>query len=199
MDRHTLTRLRVAFTLLGLLLIVPLGMLVRGVQARLEAQRRLRHQIVAERVFDEMERELTALLERERARPSSAYATVDTQAASWAPFVVGYFTRDASGVVLPAGAQLAADRARRVQSAVTAAWQDSALASREAKGARPDAAQAQLGATDALDIAQQAPAEPKQESVLRQLNRGAKRRSGSLQPKETSGSERRKQDPLLGQ
>ena len=116
MDRRALTRLRLAFLLLGAALLVPLGLLLRSVDARLEAQRRLRHELVAERIFDEMEGELTALLAREDARPSAAYAATSTRVENWAPFVVGYFTRDARGVQIVAKPQLEAARVNRLEA-----------------------------------------------------------------------------------
>jgi colicin import membrane protein len=115
-DRRALTRLRIAFLLLGAALLVPLGWLLRSVDARLEAQRRLRHELVAERIFDEMEGELTALLAREDARPSAAYAATSTRVENWAPFVVGYFTRDARGVQIVAKPQLEAARVSRLEA-----------------------------------------------------------------------------------
>ncbi|HTU58807.1 MAG TPA: hypothetical protein VMF89_10245, partial [Polyangiales bacterium] len=107
MDGRALTRLRIAFLLLGAALLVPLALLLRSVDSRLEAQRRLRHELVAERIFDEMEGELTALLSREEARPSDAYVGAGTRVENWAPFVVGYFTRDARGAQIVAKPQLA--------------------------------------------------------------------------------------------
>ena len=56
-----MTRLRVTFLALALLLLLPLGLLVGRALVSLANERELRHQIVAERIFDEMERELTAL------------------------------------------------------------------------------------------------------------------------------------------
>ncbi|MET0385850.1 MAG: hypothetical protein ABW321_07820 [Polyangiales bacterium] len=113
-----LTRLRLAFVVLAAALLVPLALLLRSVESRLEAQRRLRHEIVAERVFDEMERELTQLLLREGERPSAAYDATETRVASWAPFVVGYFTRDDDQLRVIAAEQLTAARVARVARAV---------------------------------------------------------------------------------
>lgn len=90
MHTSSLTRLRAGF----LLLAAALLFLLRSVEARLEALRRLRHEIVAERILDEMERELTELLAREGERPTSAYDATSTRVETWAPFVVGYFRRD---------------------------------------------------------------------------------------------------------
>ena len=115
MDGRALTRLRIAFLLLGAALLLPLALLLRSVDSRLEAQRRLRHELVAERIFDEMEGELTALLSREEGRPSDAYVGVGTRVENWAPFVVGYFTRDARGAQIVAKPQLAPERLHRLE------------------------------------------------------------------------------------
>jgi hypothetical protein len=122
-DGRTLTQLRVAFVALCVALLLPLLLLVRAASARLEEQRRLKHEVVAERIFDEMERELAALLERERARPSGAYAATNTRPQSWAPFVVGYFVHDATAAQITAEGQLGAQRAQSVALAAASAWQ----------------------------------------------------------------------------
>lgn len=116
MDGRALIRLRIAFLLLGAALLLPLALLLRSVDMRLEAQRRLRHELVAERIFDEMEGELSALLAREDARPSDAYAGTSTRVENWAPFVVGYFTRDRRGVQIVAKPQLAPERLHRLEA-----------------------------------------------------------------------------------
>jgi hypothetical protein len=117
-DGRALTRLRIAFLLLAAALLLPLALLLRSVDARMEAQRRLRHELVAERIFDEMEGELTALLQHEDARPSDAYVGASTRVENWAPFVVGYFTRDSRGVQIVAKPQLGAERVRRLEAAL---------------------------------------------------------------------------------
>jgi len=121
MRPRALIRLRLGFLLLLAAVLVPLFFLLRDVRERLEAQQALRHRIVAERIFDEMERELTELLAREGERPSSAYDASSTRVASWAPFVVGYYTRDAAGLHVIAREQLGAARAQRMVEAVQAA------------------------------------------------------------------------------
>ena len=90
MRLRPLTRLRLAFVALGAVLLAPLGFLLNAVDDRIQAQRRLRHEVVAERIFDELERELTAVLETESTRPSAAYGE-PTRVEAWAPFVLGYF------------------------------------------------------------------------------------------------------------
>jgi hypothetical protein len=198
--RGTLTRLRLGFLLLGAALLAPLFVLLRSVESRLEAQRHLRHEIVAERIFDEMERELTALLAREGERPSDAYDVTQTRVETWAPFVVGYFTRDAAGLRVIARDQLTPERAARVERAVertlppTAATKpglDTALERRRSAGElepaqsrehiREKKAVLHPPATRAAEGAGTQPKRPLAqkslpEAVLRQLNRAADER-----------------------
>jgi hypothetical protein len=78
--------------------------------------------MVAERVLDELERELSLLLAGEAARP--AYATVSrTDPGTWAPFVVGYFTLTDGKVALLGHNQLSQDRQLRSRWAVRK-WQE---------------------------------------------------------------------------
>ena len=83
-------KLKVAFVSLGAFLLSGLVFLSLMIEARLEEARRDREEMVAGRVFDELEREVSAFLDSEAARP--AYGDLDnTDPRSWAPFVVGYF------------------------------------------------------------------------------------------------------------
>jgi hypothetical protein len=172
---HALTRLRLGFVALGVALLVPLWLLLREAESRLEAQRRLRHQIVAERVFDEMERELTLLLASERARPSAAYDASPSEEASWAPFVVGYFTRDAARTRVLGGAQLAVARAERVLRAVDGL-------SAPGQPAEPATDGEAAYEKDQPLAKGEGAAKVKQEAVLRQLNRATKERSQKPMP-----------------
>ncbi len=89
-------RLRLSFIVLGTALLGALGGLATLVDERLAEARREREEMVASRVFDEMEREVSAFLEQENARPS--YTRLDqTNPETWAPFVVGYFSEDSLG------------------------------------------------------------------------------------------------------
>jgi hypothetical protein len=117
----SLTRLRVAFLSLGALLLGVLLLFVSSALARLDHQRELRHRVVAERIFDELERELTAHLVTESERPSSAYDSPTTSPAAWAPFVVGYFTV-ADGYRIVAREQLAPERVARLSRALSSVW-----------------------------------------------------------------------------
>lgn len=186
-----LARLRLGFVMLGALLLLPLFLLLREAEARFEFQRRLRHEIVAERVFDEMERELTALLEHERARPSSAYDNPKTQVDRWSPFVVGYFRYDRQRLHLPAASQLSAERKARVVAAVQHAEASGELLAlldgtdKDRNGARDDLATSDL-AGDSKNADQPLGSERaihaqkrvSQAAVLRQLNRAQSSRAG---------------------
>jgi hypothetical protein len=173
-----LTRLRLWFVALGVLLLTPLGFLLDAVGERVEAQRRLRHEVVAERIFDELERELTALIDAESARPSAAYGE-PTRVDAWAPYVVGYFKLGAAGVELLARDQLGAARSARLTAAL------GTLA--DAKGPRPEPSE-ELGAAPlpttllptSLPPSRQKAFEPKSSpDILQKLNRSQDERERS--------------------
>jgi len=173
MHVHPLTRLRLWFVALGVLLLTPLGFLLDAVDERIEAQRRLRHEVVAERIFDELERELTALLDAESARPSAAYDE-PTRVEAWAPYVVGYFKLGADGVELLARDQLDPARRARLTAALGTLL--------DAKGQPPEPGE-ELGATlvptTSLPVspARQKAFEPKSSpDVLQKLNRSQEER-----------------------
>src|SRR5262245_20966720 len=106
-------RFRFVFLLCVIALLVPLGLLVERALHSVAIERQMRHQTLAERVFDEMERGLSRLLEREEQRPVEQYTGgIDT---TEFPFVVGHFRVDHDGVVrsVPPVARLgAASRAK---------------------------------------------------------------------------------------
>jgi hypothetical protein len=194
-DGRTLTRLRVAFVALGVALLLPLALLVRAASARLEEQRRLKHEVVAERIFDEMERELAALLERERARSSDAYAATNTRPETWAPFVVGYFVSDRGGARVTAGDLLTAQRAAAVSSAAQLAWQAWSPAHEAPASGADSLAQGEVAApaaksNDELLLNPYS----KQEAVLRKLNRSAQPKRRAPAPDKDKG---KKIDDLL--
>src|SRR5579862_1291573 len=106
-------RFRLLFLALGVALVVPLLLLVRRALDSVESERRTRHEAVAERVFDEMERALSAVLAREEERPFGQYGFYYAPPGQLAgqptvarsplaeppelPFVVGYFQIDPDG------------------------------------------------------------------------------------------------------
>lgn len=115
MQLSAITKLRVAFVALGVMLFVPLGWLLHSVNVRVEAQRRLRHQVVAERIFDELERELTRVLADQSARPSSQFDSEIALSPS-EPYVLGYFKAQAGLRVVNVDPD--PERRLRVQKAV---------------------------------------------------------------------------------
>jgi signal transduction histidine kinase len=157
-----------AFVAVGAVLLLAVGLLLHSAVQRLERQRDIRHRMVAERIFDEVERELSSLLQHEAERPAAAYDASATRIERWSPFVVGYYRRE-PGLVVLAEAQLSADRVARIRSAA---------ASAERRGERGGAGGGQVFATRGLDreplAGQQRASSP---DVLRRLNRGARVRA----------------------
>ena len=96
-----MTKIRLTFLLLALALLLPLALLVRGAFQSVGKERELRHQAIAERIFDEMERELTTFLRREEARSLEQYALLASGRVEGVdePFIEGYFQIHADGSV----------------------------------------------------------------------------------------------------
>jgi signal transduction histidine kinase len=105
-------RIRVVLALLFVGLAVPVAILVQRALDGLAFESRLRQQTVAERAFDEMERELSGFLHAEEARPFGQYRFYDIDRAPGASpalsplarppeptFVVGYFQIDPDGSI----------------------------------------------------------------------------------------------------
>src|SRR6185436_1564355 len=80
-------RIRIAVALVALALAVPLALLVSRAVQSVALEREERHRVVAERVFDEMERALSTFLQQEEARPFDGWADVEPSS----PFALGYF------------------------------------------------------------------------------------------------------------
>jgi signal transduction histidine kinase len=159
-----LVRLRLGFFALAAALLLTVGGLLQSAVSRLDSQRRLRHLMVAERVFDEAEREVSSLLQHEVERPSSAYDTQDTDPSRWSPFVVGYYRRDPALHVI-AESKLQPARRTRLRQAV------------ERMRAQLDAARVAPPPADAGDSRGHEPepiAQASSPDVLRQLNRSVK-------------------------
>ncbi len=108
-------RIRTVFVLLALVLLASLALLVDRAHDSVAAERAMRHRAVAERIVDEMERELTAWLRREEDRPFGHYRYFFVPEGSPPqlinltrsplsqppdePFVVCYFQIDPDGAV----------------------------------------------------------------------------------------------------
>lgn len=102
-------RIRIVFVVLAVVLAVTLGLLVSQALNSVATERDLQHQLVAERAFDEMERELNAFLRREEERPFEHYRDLyvsqnggaDTRSPLADPpqenFIVGYFQMEPDG------------------------------------------------------------------------------------------------------
>ena len=110
-----MNKIRWTLLLLALGIALPAGLIVQRAIASLELESAVRHEAVAERIFDEMERSLSDFLLREESRPPTDYAP-DSSASESAPqsvrsgglrrsafadsdetFIVGWFSLDASG------------------------------------------------------------------------------------------------------
>lgn len=153
-------RVRIAFAACTALLLVGTWALLDSALERLERERQLRHDVVAERMFDELERELSAHLERESARPSVAYEA-SSDVATWAPFVLGYFTVD-DGYHLVSRDQLSAERAQRLESTLASVWPNPATPQQAPVAQVPEPGKTLRSKRKALDNA---------DDVLRRLNR----------------------------
>jgi len=89
-DGARLDRLKRRFRWAAVILMAPLLLLVGRAVWGVEGEYRAHHEVVARRLFDEMERGLTELLRAEERRPVAAYAgTIDGL-----PHVLGYYEYD---------------------------------------------------------------------------------------------------------
>jgi signal transduction histidine kinase len=161
-------KLRLLVVALAIGLAVPVGLLVHRALRSVALERELRHRTVAERVFDEMERALSDVLQREEARAVDGWLEAEPPA----PFVAGYFQVDPDGRVdvgartggaMPATAVLRQNAAPRARAAAPAAPAQKAgtTVGLEAEGRPHEMAQAlkderQPSAYDALSSLNQA-------------------------------------------
>ncbi|MEM1178527.1 MAG: HAMP domain-containing sensor histidine kinase [Acidobacteriota bacterium] len=119
--------LRLLFLAVVILLWVPVALLVRHALDNVEKDRENRHRSVAERFFDEMERELTEWLHDEENRPFGQYrflytpetAEPETRRSPLAdgpesPFVLAHFQVEPDGTVSSPLWPRDADRANRI-------------------------------------------------------------------------------------
>jgi signal transduction histidine kinase len=192
-------RFRLLFVAIAAALLVPAALLSRRALWSVEIEQSARHQSVAERLFDEMERALSGFLSAEEQRPFGHYEREYTPpgeppgAAARSPladppalpFVIGYFQRDPDG-----STQLPAERSppqatAEIARAVGAYWASPAGERLRAGG------EAQVpGSTVELDRA--ARSEPVQQAArdarkadgpvsaydaLRELNKGVEQRA----------------------
>jgi len=66
-------RIRIVFVLLAVVMFVPLGLLVQNALESVRVERDRRHRAVADRIFNEIERELGRIVSREEARAFGHY------------------------------------------------------------------------------------------------------------------------------
>jgi signal transduction histidine kinase len=103
-------RIRWTLLLLALGIALPAALIVERAISSLELESVVRHQSIADRVFDEMERSLSDFLVREEARPPEDYAADSSSSTSASdeiaatafagadePFIIGWFSLDPSG------------------------------------------------------------------------------------------------------
>ena len=136
-------RIRIALALVSLAALGLVAVLAWRASQGIAAERAARHEAVAERTFEEMERALTAFLAREEERPVEHYAPAPgggapaPLASGLEPFVVGAFQVDLQGVVTtplePAADETARVAAARVRRVVGGLWANGA----DAFGAAP--------------------------------------------------------------
>jgi len=129
-------RLVLPFAALAAVLVSIVLALLHSALARLNEQRALRHRMVAERIFDELEREIGSVLQHEAERPSQAYDAIATDPARWAPFIMGYYRRDPELTVL-AETRLSPERAARLRELVGRA-EPELVRERERLAAQPE-------------------------------------------------------------
>ncbi len=164
LNHSPFAKLRIAFVALGGALLIAIGVLSQSALSQLAEQRRLRHRMVSERVFDEMEREISAVLLHEAKRRAAAYdaTAADTHPNRWGPFIIGYYRRDPAVHIVAEDAIDAARRGRIRRAVMHAASRFDQESSGVARRSRPQ--QPSPGS----DMRRSSP------DILRQLNRGIK-------------------------
>jgi hypothetical protein len=179
--------LRATFVGLGLVLLLPLYVLKAAIDERISAQAALRHEVVAERIFDEFERELTRVIERETVRPSSAYDAA-TDPAAWAPFVLGYFTVDDRRSRFAPGNALDAKRRADIEAQIPAMLAApmtgstaASITTVTATPAEPSIRRAPTSGNKPTERPQPSRSSPE---VLRQLNVGSQRKAKMAPPEQ---------------
>jgi signal transduction histidine kinase len=173
------TQLKIAFLALGVLLLASVLILLHSALSRLDEQRNLRQRMVAERVFDEVEREIGTVLQHEAERPSAAYDAVDRRDASqerdatdpsrWSRFVAGYYRRDPL-LQLVAEASLSRERAEALRELLERVEPELVAARANIEEERVRGGD---DSTNPLDP-QPSTSTPGSPDVLRRLNRGVK-------------------------
>ena len=133
-------RLRTLLLIIAIAIGVPVALLAWRALDGLAVEQAVRHQTVAERAFDEMERQLTGFLEVEERRPFEDYtaplpegaASTFTAPLAW-PFVVGTFQVEPDGRLMVPLGEAHAQAAETVRQVVALAFESS-----EKADARPE-------------------------------------------------------------
>lgn len=114
-------RFRLLFLLFSVALLALMGLLIQRALRTVTLERQMRHQAIAERVFDEMERGLSRLLEGEEEVPFDTYGLATGREL---PFVLGHFQIDPDGSVhaLASPAEQQPARLVEVERIVGAYW-----------------------------------------------------------------------------
>ena len=168
-------RLRIRFALLAVALLVPLALLVGRVIQSLEVERRVRHQVVAERIFDEMERALSEVLDAEESRSTDRYLEAGGEVPS---FVVDRFQIDPDGTVR--AARGSGDGLAHIVGPFfrQASNEQEKSEAKEAQRAGSTLAVEALGKVQAPALADEAAkSAPSAYDALRALNKGAEQRA----------------------
>lgn len=109
--RSSIRRLRAIFLVIAALLTGCVLLLSYVMRQRLIAATHEREEMIALRVFDELEREVNAFLETENER--GPYGNLaGTNPERWAPFVVGYFKQGVEDEVVSADGSTTENRRR---------------------------------------------------------------------------------------
>jgi signal transduction histidine kinase len=195
-------RIRWTLLLLALGIALPAVLIVQRAINSLELESAVRHDAVAERILDEMERSLSDFLLREESRPPTDYADDSSSATSTGdarlrraafanahePFIVGWFSLEASGhsrtlAVRPENAERVASAIRDVLgSRAPARLPESIAYDRAPDPGRTRALGKQSQVRDRLEEAdlaaadEEAPAQSSAYDVLQSLNRAQRLR-----------------------
>jgi signal transduction histidine kinase len=192
-------RIRGVFMLLAIVLLAPMGLLVQRALDSVSLERRVSHRAIAERLFDEMERELSRLLRTEEERPidDARFGAEEAAAGEREDFVRGWFEVDSAGrFARPGGQEPGFEalvlRGLKLESASrpAAAVQQAPGTTRELEGDRPEEESGRLQL--ALKT------EKKQVSTydaLQLLNKGARMRSDRQVKRNLSAKESRAPEP----
>lgn len=177
-------RFRILFVVCVVALLGPLALLVERALHSVAIERQMRHQTLAERVFDEMERALSRLLEDEEKRPAEQYAgNIDVPEL---PFVIGHFRLDAAGTVRSVMSRRGGeDKNEELEQTISGYWRKGPAEPRanQAKESQVPGTTLELGKSAPASAAPVAEADTLAASkpvsafdALRSLNKGASER-----------------------